>query len=76
MKLSDAMEHGKNKYWSHAHIRRNPSNPSQWFVMLACNKEKPHMLVDDHENPIVSKDLNHFVELIKTLGIREFTVVI
>lgn len=76
MTLSEALERGKNKYWSHANIRRNPSNRNQWFVMLACNNQKPYMLVDDQENPIVSEDLNHFVELIRTLGIREFTVVI
>ncbi len=76
MKLSEALERGKNKHWSNANVRRNPSNRNQWFVMLTCNEQKPHMLVDDDESPIVSEDLNHFVELVSSLGIREFTVAI
>ena len=74
MKLSEALERGKNRYWSHANIRKDPSNLDQWFVMLASNAQKPHMLVDEQESPIVSKDLNYFVELMSSLGVREFTV--
>lgn len=74
MKLSKAIEKGKEKYWLHAQIRRNPTDLSQWFVMLADIKQRPFMLVDDDDNTILSEDLNEFTELIKKIGIREFTV--
>ncbi len=76
MKLSEAIERGKAKSWLHANIRRNPSSPTQWFVMLTDKNQMPRMLVDDQENPIVSENLNYFVELMKSLNIREFSVFI
>lgn len=74
MQLSNAIKKGEKKYWKCAHVRRNPSMPTQWFVMLLGQKRIPLMLVDDDEAPIVSEDLNAFNDLFKQLGIREFTV--
>ena len=74
MKLSDALEKGKAKHWQSADIRKNPSSPTQWFVMLADKDQRHHMLVDDSENPIVHLDLNYFTALLKRIGVREFTV--
>lgn len=76
MKLSVAIKKGKNKYWLHANIRKNPSSPKQWFVMLVDENQLSHMLVDDTEAPIVNQDLNYFTGVLKGLGVREFTVFI
>ncbi|MBU2984118.1 hypothetical protein KO528_02035 [Saccharophagus degradans] len=74
MKLSEALTKGKEKYWVNANIRKNPSSTTQWFVMLADKYQRPHMLVDDQENPIVHHDLNYFSDLLKKIHVREFTV--
>lgn len=74
MRLSEAVEKGKTKYWQSANIRKNPSSLTQWFVMLVDSYQRPHMLVDDCENPILNEDLNYFIELLKKIGVREFTV--
>ncbi len=74
MKLSDAIEKACNKYWLSASLRKNPSLPTQWFVMLIDKNQRLHMLVDDDENPIINHDLNHFIDVLKSIGIREFTV--
>ncbi|HEY7773973.1 MAG TPA: hypothetical protein VIC26_12390 [Marinagarivorans sp.] len=74
MKLSEAIQKSENKHWLSASIRKNPSLTSEWFVMLIDGDQRPHMLVDDHENPIVNDDLNYFVELLKAIGLREFSV--
>jgi len=74
MKLSKAIEKGKEKNWLSAQIRRNPSAPQQWFVMLVDTQQRSFMLVSDEDDPILSEDLNEFVILMKKIGIREFTV--
>jgi len=75
MKLSKAIEKGKDKHWLSAQIRRNPSTRQQWFIMLVNIKQQIFMLADDDEDkPILSEDLNEFIELMKKIGIREFTV--
>ncbi len=74
MRLSNAIKKGEKKYWGCAHVRRNPSAPNEWFIMLLGKKHIPLMLVDDNESPIVSEDLNEFNDVFKQLGIREFTV--
>lgn len=74
MKLSEAIERGKNKSWLCANIRKNPSSPAQWFVMLVDKNQLPHMLVDDADSPVISDNLDYFTELMKKFGIREFTV--
>lgn len=74
MKLTEAIEKGKNRNWLGAHIRKNPSSLHEWFVMLVDKEEIPHMLVGDDEIPIVSADLNTFTDLLKQFGIHEFTI--
>ncbi|WP_049721208.1 hypothetical protein [Gilvimarinus polysaccharolyticus] len=74
MRLSEAIDHGDDKNWSCAQIRKNPSTPSQWFVMLIDKNQKQYMLVNDDESHILFEDLNMFSELFKSLSIKEFTV--
>lgn len=74
MKLSEAIENGKVKNWLCANIRRDPSFPTQWFVMLTDIHKRSHMLVDENESPIVSDDLNYFTELFEKIAVPEFTV--
>lgn len=74
MKLSEAIEKNKTKNWLYAQIRRNPSDPNQWFVMLTDTQKRPFMLVDEADIPILSEDLNNFIDLMNKIGLREFTV--
>ena len=74
MKLSEAAEKGKNRYWVSAQVRRNPGAIDQWFVMLVNSESKQFMLASDDDDPIVSSDLNTFINLLGQLGIKEFTV--
>lgn len=74
MKLADAIELGGNRNWMSADIRKNPSAPSQWFVMLVDKNEIPHMLVDDSERPLIREQIDGFVDVLRTVGVREFTV--
>lgn len=74
MKLSEAIEKGQARHWLTAEVRKNPSAPKQWFVMLVDRDQLSHMLVDEDETPIVNSDLNYFSGLIKEIGVREFTV--
>lgn len=76
MRLTKAIEAGKNKFWLQGHVRKNPSSTAQWFVMLTDKNQMQHMLVDDQENPIVSEDLNRIAEIMKSVGIKEFSVFI
>lgn len=76
MRLSKAIEAGKNKFWLYGNVRKNPSSTAQWFVMLTDKNEMQHMLLDDQENPIVSEDLNRITKIMKSVGIREFSVFI
>ncbi|MCR6650112.1 MAG: hypothetical protein NVV73_00825 [Cellvibrionaceae bacterium] len=74
MKLSEALKKRKTRHWQCANIRKNPSSPTQWFVMLVDRNQLSHMLVDESDNPITHHDLNHFAEVLKDIGVREFTV--
>lgn len=74
MKLSKAIDKGKNKHWLCANIRKNPSSPTEWFVTLVDKNQLSYMLVDDNENPVLSRDLNYFTDTLKSIGVREFTV--
>lgn len=74
MKLSQAISKGRAKKWLNASVRRSPSNSKEWFIMLKSTTQRLSMLVDDEDNVIVSEDLNEFVDLMKQIGIGEFTV--
>lgn len=74
MKYSSAIECGQQRLWSHATIQKNPSETQQWFVMLVDKEQLSHMLLNDTGEPMLSDDLNSFIEVFKTLRIREFTV--
>lgn len=74
MKLSDAIAQANNKVWAEVEVRRNPSDKTQWFLILRNHDVKPFILVDDDESPIVDGDLNSIVELVEKIGVKEFTV--
>lgn len=73
MKLSEAIVKGRAKYWIGAHIRKNPGEPRNWFVMLLNRNAKQFMLVDENEAPIINDDFNELVTLLKQVGVSEFT---
>lgn len=76
MIISKAVELGKMSIWAHACARINPSDTSQWYIMLTDRDKKTHMLVDDNEVPLTSESLNAFIPTIKKLGLKTFEVVI
>jgi hypothetical protein len=74
MKLDNAVALGKSAAWQVAQVRTSPDNRRQWFVMLRDKSSKSYVLADNSDKPIVTEDLNSLVELIKSLGLNDFTV--
>lgn len=74
MKLSDAIIKGAQKHWVNAHIRKNPSDLKQWFIMLVDAQQQSFILADDTDAPMVSEDLNTLSDVMRQIGVREFTV--
>ncbi len=74
MKLDNAVALGKTGAWEEAQVRASPKNRTQWFVMLRDNRSKSFVLADNDDNPIATDDMNTLVQLIKSLGLNDFTV--
>lgn len=74
MKLDNAVALGKAGAWEEAQVRVSPNNRTQWFVMLRDNHSKSFVLVDNDDTPIATDDMNTLVQLIKSLGLNDFTV--
>lgn len=74
MKLSNAIAIGKEGKWIEAEVRKNPSDQSQWFVMLRNSDHKPFMLADDEDTPITLNELDSISDLIQSIGVKEFKV--
>lgn len=74
MKLDNAVALGKNNVWKEAQVRVSPGNRTQWFVMLRDTRNKSFMLADNDDIPITTPDLNTLVPLIKSLGLKDFSV--
>jgi hypothetical protein len=76
MKLNEAITLGQARAWQEAQVRMNPGNRSQWFVMLLNSHNKSFILADDHDSPITIDDMNALAELIKSIGLKDYTVFI
>lgn len=74
MKLSEALTLGANGHWQDAQVRVNPGDPNQWFVMLIDAGYKSFFLVDEDDKPITSDNITALAELIRSIGLKEFTV--
>lgn len=74
MKLDNAVALGKENRWKEAQVRVNPGSRKQWFVMLCDDCNKTFILADNGDNPIATDDLNALVQLIRSLGLKDFTV--
>jgi len=53
---------------------RNPSNQTEWFIMLRKQTGKSFMLVDDNDSPIVDSDMEQLFSILKTLGFMQVIV--
>lgn len=74
MKQDNAVALGKTGVWEEAQVRVSPGNRQQWFVMLRDHHGKSFVLADNDDDPIATADLNVLVQLIKSLGLNDFTV--
>lgn len=74
MKLDNAIALGNTGAWEEAQVRVSPGNRTHWFVMLRDNHGKSFVLADNDDNAIASEDLNALSQLIKSLGLNDFTV--
>lgn len=74
MKLSDAIKIAHSVPWQEIQLRHNPSNKTEWFVMLISAEYKSYVLVDDNEKPWVNESLDAVALLVKELNGSEFTV--
>jgi hypothetical protein len=74
MKLNEAIELGKAAHWQGAQVRVRPGNPDHWFVMLQDAHHKSYVLADNDDKPIAAEEMNRIVELIRRIGLKEFTV--
>ncbi len=75
MKLDEAIELGAQGVWNEAQARMDPSSPAQWFVMLRDVHYKSFILADNDDNPISSEDLNALAQLVRSIGLKDFTVI-
>jgi len=79
MLLNDAIALGENGSWLEAQVRvspgtKTPSSKTQWFVMLRDTSNKSFVLADNDDQPIASEDMSALAELIRQIGLKEFTV--
>ena len=74
MKLNDAIELGKTDRWQEAHVRVSPDNRNQWFVLLWDTQYKSFVLSDNEDRPIATEEINELAELVRSIGLKDFTV--
>lgn len=74
MKLSQARQQSVVKNLTGAELIRNPSNKSEWFIMLHKQAGKSFMLANDDDSIIVSSDMEQLLLIIKSLGFRQAMV--
>lgn len=74
MKLDEAITRGQAGDWLEAQVRVSPSNRQRWFVMLQDSALKSYILADRNDQPIETSDLNELLALLRSLGLKEFTV--
>ena len=75
MKISVARQQYSEGRLERAEIRPNPANPNEWFVMLYDNKMKTYVLVNEEEEPLVDRDANELLALLKSFGFNEVSVI-
>ena len=74
MKLNEALKLGKMGRWQETQVRVSPGDRSQWFVMLQDTEKKSFILADNEDQPIVTRDINELVNVIRSIGLKEFTI--
>jgi len=76
MKLDNAVEFGEAGAWTEAEVRLSPGSRTRWFVMLRDTHNKSYILADNEDNAITSADVNELARLIRTLGLKAFSVIV
>ena len=74
MKLNEAIELGKVGHWQDAQIRISPGSLNHWFVMLRDTQYKFFVLADNEDLSITTDHINELAQLIRSVGLKEFTV--
>lgn len=71
MKLGQAAVEFKAGRLEEVQIRKNPSDVTQWFVMVRTAGGASLILADERDTPIVDGDLTRLVGILKDIGCRE-----
>lgn len=74
MKLNKALKQGKIGRWKDAQVRISPEGQNQWFVMLQDTDHKSFILANDDDQTITSENIDTLAQLIRSIGLKEFTV--
>lgn len=74
MKLDDVISKSRCGIWVGIEARRNPSDVSQWFLMVMDEKNKSFILLENDGAPILGSDLNALAKVVDKVGAREFKV--
>ncbi len=74
MKLDNAIALGKEGAWQGAQVRISPGSRSHWFVMLQDIHSKTFILADNDDQAIATEDLSALASMIRSLGLKNFTV--
>ncbi|OZG74382.1 hypothetical protein BTA51_05065 [Hahella sp. CCB-MM4] len=71
MKLADAKTLAEAGMLAAAELLRNPSDHTQWFIMIIEKSGKSFIIADDDDQPIVTDELEALFSLLKELGFRK-----
>ncbi|MDF1693511.1 MAG: hypothetical protein P1U47_14115 [Zhongshania sp.] len=79
MLLNEAIALGEKGCWQEAQVRispgtKTPESSTQWFVMLRDASNKSFVLADNNDQPIATEDMSALAQLIRSIGLKEFTV--
>ncbi|WP_020410941.1 hypothetical protein [Hahella ganghwensis] len=71
MKMSEAKSLADAGKLAAAELLRNPSDFSQWFIMVVESSGKSFIIADENDDPIVTDALESLFALLKSLGFRK-----
>ena len=55
-------------------VRPNPSDLSEWIIWIREQSGKSHLLVNEDESVVGSKDANSILSLLKDLGVKNVNI--
>lgn len=71
MKISEAKSNFESNYFSHAEIRKNPSEVNEHIILLHTTDGKSFMLCYENGAILHSKELDHLILMLKQVGFKK-----